>query len=306
MSRSSSTHDTLVYRLSQVLTKLNMGESLDPQDLAEEFGVNLRTIQRDLNVRFGCLPLVKSNGRYRLDEFHLGKLTLKDVEHFATLSGVGGLFPQMTTQFLKHVFDSGTNGVWEVNGHNYEDLRGKEAMFSAIEQSILDRHHVRFDYTNSQGLHKFHSQVEPYKLVNHKGIWYLAAWADGKVKSFAVSRMESLVTEQTSYELRPTVVQELANSDSIWLGEIRKKVLLRVNGKVARYFQRRNLLPHQQIEKEFDGGDIVVATSVAHADELLPIVRYWIPHVRILEPLEMQQQLECGLATYLDSAKEPQ
>ena len=50
-------HDTLVYRLAQMLVKLNQGEKLEPQALAEEFGVHLRTIQRDLNERFAYLPL---------------------------------------------------------------------------------------------------------------------------------------------------------------------------------------------------------------------------------------------------------
>lgn len=35
-----------------MLVKLNQGEKLDPESLAQEFGVNLRTIQRDLNERF--------------------------------------------------------------------------------------------------------------------------------------------------------------------------------------------------------------------------------------------------------------
>lgn len=39
-------HDTLVYRLAQMLVKLNQGEKLDPQDPASEFGVTLRTITR--------------------------------------------------------------------------------------------------------------------------------------------------------------------------------------------------------------------------------------------------------------------
>ena len=84
MSRTAGVHDTLVYRLSQVLTKLNLGESLDPQALANEFGVTLRTVQRDLNVRFACLPLVKSDGRYRLEQTQLGRLTTKDIERFHT------------------------------------------------------------------------------------------------------------------------------------------------------------------------------------------------------------------------------
>ena len=53
---TASFHDTLVYRLAQMLVKLNQGEKLDPQELASEFGVNLRTIQRDLNVRANSDP----------------------------------------------------------------------------------------------------------------------------------------------------------------------------------------------------------------------------------------------------------
>ena len=56
---AAGSHDTLVYRLAQMLVKLNQGERLDPQALADEFGVNLRTIQRDLNERFAYLPLEK-------------------------------------------------------------------------------------------------------------------------------------------------------------------------------------------------------------------------------------------------------
>jgi predicted DNA-binding transcriptional regulator YafY len=63
----SDNHDTLVYRLAQVLVKLNQGEKLNPHSLATEFAVNLRTIQRDLNERFADLPLQKVEGHYRLD-----------------------------------------------------------------------------------------------------------------------------------------------------------------------------------------------------------------------------------------------
>lgn len=299
MNRSAGVHDTLVYRLSQVLTKLNQGESLDPQSLAAEFGVNLRTIQRDLNVRFACLPLVKSGGRYRMDEAHLGKLTIKDIEQFASLSGVSGLFPQLTDRFLRGVFDSANSNAWLVKGHHYEDLRGQTDLFAELEWAIVDHHHVQFTYNKALGQSKFHSQVEPYKLVNHKGIWYLAAWDNDRLKSFSVSKVDALRSEQTTFFSRPNVEGELASSDSIWLGASRQRVLLRVSGQVAGYFTRRKLIPNQLIEKELNGGDILVSTTVVHADEVLPVIRYWIPHVRILEPLEFQQQLEAGLADYL-------
>ncbi len=71
---SNNHHDTLVYRLAQMLIKLNQGEKLEPQALAEEFGVNLRTIQRDLNERFAYLPLEKTDGYYHLNTAFLGKI----------------------------------------------------------------------------------------------------------------------------------------------------------------------------------------------------------------------------------------
>ena len=49
--RSPADHDTLSCRLSQILLRLNQGECLRPTQLAQEFGVSLRTIQRDLGHR---------------------------------------------------------------------------------------------------------------------------------------------------------------------------------------------------------------------------------------------------------------
>lgn len=297
--RHARTHDTLVYRLSEVLTKLNQGESLDPQALADEFGVNLRTIQRDLNVRFAGLPLIKANGRYKMDEGHLGKLTIRDIERFAAFTGVSGLFPEMRGQFLKEVFASNANDAWLVKGHHYEDVRERRAMFVALEQAIVQKHTVQFRYCKTNGDTRVRIAVEPYKLINQKGIWYLAAWDDGRLKSFAISRIEALLVDEESFVPRMQVDKELADSDGIWLGEVRHRVLIQVSSQVATFFRRRNLVPNQVIEKETAGGAILVASTVVHIDEILPIIRYWIPHVRVLEPPHYQQILEQGLADYL-------
>ena len=294
-------HDTLVYRLSEILTKLNMGESLDPQALADEFKVTLRTIQRDLNVRFTCLPLVKTGGRYRLQDAKLGKLTIKDLEQFASLSGVAGLFPKLSERFFRGVFDSDQKSAWMVKGHNYEDLRGREPLFADLERAVNEHRHIDFSYTNSKGEFKTYADLEPYKLINQKGIWYLAACANDTLKSFSVTRIEAFQLKNSTFAPQLTVKDELLRSDSIWLGATRQRVVLQINSEVATYFKRRNLVPNQVIETELDSGDLLVVTDATHSDEVLPIVRYWIPHIRILEPAEFQQQMESSLAAYLNA-----
>ncbi len=169
MSKELAEHDKLAYRLTQILVKLNDGEALDPVALASEFGVHPRTIQRDLNTRFASLALKRVDGRYQLDPAHLGKLNFSDIEHFANLAGVRGLFPKLTGNFMRELAARNSQGALLVNGYHYEDLRGKEGMFSQLEQAIKTHQRIEFDYLKPEG-RKSYAIIEPYKLINHSGI----------------------------------------------------------------------------------------------------------------------------------------
>jgi predicted DNA-binding transcriptional regulator YafY len=296
---TTDNHDTLVYRLAQILVKFNQGEKLDPQALAEEFGVNLRTIQRDLNVRFAYLPLQKNGGRYHLDPAFLGKLSTRDIERFAGLAGVRGLFPSLSDDFLRDIFDTRIQSALLVKGHHYENLAGKEAAFRQLEQAIIARCHVTFDYAKDEGT-KHYTSVAPYKLMNHKGIWYLAARDGGKVKTFSFTKIEHLRLLGTHFAADPDIDKTLAEEDGIWLGEDKKEIVLKIASEVAGYFKRRRLIANQVIEKELEDGGLIVSAKVGHLNQVLPIVRYWIPHIRIISPEYLQAEIEKGLAEYLN------
>jgi predicted DNA-binding transcriptional regulator YafY len=246
---STANHDTLVYRLAQMLVKLNQGEKLDPQALADEFGVNLRTVQRDLNERFAYLPLIKTGGRYHLEPTFLGKLSTRDIERFASLAGVRGLFPSLSDDFLRDIFDTRIQSALLVKGHHYESLAGKETQFRQLEQAIVARHHVSFDYQKDAGT-KHYPSVAPYKLVNHKGIWYLAGRDADRLKTFAFGKIDHLHRLDSQFDPDPAIDKTLAEEDGIWLGEEKKEIVLKVASAVAGYFKRRKLIANQIIEKE--------------------------------------------------------
>lgn len=178
-----SDKDTYGYRLVQILKKLNQGEKLDPKALAEEFDVNLRAIQRDLNERFAFLGLVKTDGRYHMPLTNLGKLNLRDVERFASLAGVKGLFPSLNDDFLRELFNSQLQSALLVKGPSYEDLGSKEVFFHQLEDAILESRYVTYTYEKAEGI-KTYTNIAPQKLVNHDGVWYLAALDSGKLKAF--------------------------------------------------------------------------------------------------------------------------
>ena len=298
---TSDSHDTLVYRLAQMLVKLNQGERLDPRSLAEEFRVNLRTIQRDLNLRFAYLPLQKTDGRYHLDPTYLGKLSTKDIERFAGLAGVSGLFSSLSGELLRDIFDVRLQGTMLVKGHHYEDLAGKAQLFRTIEEAIVARLHVAFEYTKPEGLKRY-SGVSPYKLINSKGIWYLAAKDDDKLKAFSFSKIQRLHALDSKFDWEPGVDAQISREDGIWLSESKQKVMLKVNHEVAGYFKRRSLIPNQVIEKEFEDGCLLVSARIGHPNQIIPIIRYWIPHIRVISPVTMQSEVNKGLVEYLNCA----
>lgn len=296
---NTNNHDTLVYRLSMMLVKLNQGEKLDPQALADEFGVNLRTIQRDLNERFAYLPLEKTNGRYHLDPVFLGKLSTRDVERFASLAGVRGLFPSLSDDFLRDIFDTKIQSALLIKGHNYEDLAGKESAFRQLEQAIISRHHISFDYLRD-GSSKPYASIAPFKLMNHKGIWYLAARDGDKLKTYSFSKIETLRILDTQFAPDASIDRTLAEEDGIWLGEEKREIVLKIDREIASYFKRRKLIANQVIEKELEDGGIIVSAKAGHTNQVLPIVRYWIPHIRIISPEGLQEELAQVLRGYVD------
>jgi predicted DNA-binding transcriptional regulator YafY len=296
---ASDNHDTLVFRLAQMLVKLNQGEKLDPRSLAEEFGVNLRTIQRDLNVRFAYLPLQKTEGLYHLDPTFLGKLTTRDVERFACLAGVRGLFPSLSDDFLRDIFDTRMQSALLVKGHNYEDLTGKETLFRQLEQAIIARRHIAISYTKDESSKKYVS-LAPHKLMNHKGIWYLAARDDDKLKTFTFTRIENLRILDSHFTSDPGVDKLLTEEEGIWFGEEKKEIVLKIAREVAGYFKRRRLIANQVIEKELEDGGLIVSAKVGHPNQVLPIVRYWLPHIRVISPEGLQAEMEMAMREYLD------
>lgn len=286
-------HDKTAVRLAQILLKLNQGEKLDPRQLAEEFRVTLRTIQRDLLERFSYLPLQKDNGQFYLEAYYLGKLNTQDVERFACLTGIKALFPTLKDDFLRELFDSRISQAYLVKGHHYEDLSRKSHEFKQLEQAILQHRWIQFMYKEKS------YRAQPYKLVNHKAIWYLAAVTDEQLKAFSFSQLQRVVIECEIFTHDPKIHNTITNEDSIWFAENKREIVLKVDSSVAHYFQRRDLLPNQQIDKTLEDGSLIVSSRIAHDHQILPLIRYWLPNVEVISPNEMRLNLLQALRDYL-------
>lgn len=297
---SLTAHDTIAYRLTEILLRLNAGQALEPQQLAEEFNVHERTIRRDLNERFAFIGLEKKDDCYTLARTRLGTFSLQDVQRFASLAGLQGMAPRLSTEFLKDILDNSAQSALLVRGQSHEDIRSKEHELAQLKQAIQGRHLVSFEYSKPDGARKS-VQVAPYKLVLQDGVWYLQATDAGKIKSYAVARLDRLLVSLDTFTPEPATVDYLGGEDSIWLNVEKSEVLLKIAPPAAAYFQRRQLIGSQKIEKALADGSLIVSGLIAHPNQILPVVRYWMPCIRIISPEGLQADLNQQLKAYLEA-----
>jgi predicted DNA-binding transcriptional regulator YafY len=297
----STKHDSsLAFRLSDILRQLNSGAVLDPQILAEQFNTSPRTIHRDLTERLAFLELHKTEaGLYRLpNKLKLGQLSSEHLIQFAKMAGVSKLFASLNHAFVQKLLREHVNSPLLVKGHQYEQLAGKEMLFSELEKAIRDCKQITFSYQKESRI-KEYTDAQPYKLVNHAGVWYLAAVDQGQLKAYTYSKIQTLSVSNTAFIRDPLHEDMLQQEDSIWLNPNKTEVVLSVAKPAAHYFERRNLVPAQIIDKRLKDGGLIISGKVAHPNQILPIVRYWIPNVRIISPKELQPMLEAELRGYL-------
>ena len=297
MAKISEKSGQLAERLAKLLVKLNNGVHLDIKTLASEFNVSERTIIRDIG-RLESTELVlqrDAQQRYYLATHSIGVFKQKDLRSFARISGIQNLYPNLTTSFLTKLLDR-EQLTYEAKGYAHEDASKFEHLLKMFSEAIEKNQQIGFLYNHEPRV------VEPYRLIHHHGSWYLAAVRKGKLLTYRVSRIARSYQqhELSTFEPNPDILKQLEDENTIWFGQEKSEVILKVHADVVLHFMQRQLLPEQELVKTLEDGGILVSSKISHAMQLLPLVRYWIPHVEIVSPEHLQNELEAGLKEYLE------
>lgn len=301
MARSA--HEALVRRLALLLLRLSRGEPLETAALARELGVDARTLQRDLRERLSFLPLAREGRRWRLQAAHAGRLSTRDIGQLAALAAVRGAL--QADDLLRELFAARVQGAFlAAGGAAAPGPVPPEAvphpLAAALEGAIVAHRRIAFTLHKDAGPQAY-AGVEPYRLLRHKGAWYLAARDAGQFKTFSLQRMAALQVGPEGFEPDAATERAVADDDALW--QARERIVLAVSAQAAPHLRQQPLLHTQVIEHEGEDGSMVVSLQAVHASRLLPLVRWWLPHLRILAPEAWQAELEQALQDYLADAE---
>ncbi|MCV3384782.1 WYL domain-containing protein [Campylobacter lari] len=283
--------DKLSTRLVAILQYLNNGERFSLEELAQEFNVSIRTIQRDLHDRLAFIPIKKENGKYFLESYVLGKLSFKDIQNFAILSGIDKLYPSLDKEFLNDLLNEKINKAFLVKTQNYETL--DREIFEKLSAAIIANHPIKFHYKDKN------RHVNPYKLINIENIWYLLADESDTLKTFTFSKITRLYIEKKeNFTLKEDFLKQIQKNQSNWISKDNKEAILKLDKKAKEYFLRKNALAKYECIDE-DENFIYIKAFYTYDDELLNLIRYWIPYIKIQKPLALKEKLFEQLNAYM-------
>ncbi|WP_404300069.1 helix-turn-helix transcriptional regulator [Alicycliphilus denitrificans] len=288
--QADSKGEKLAQRLSGILARLHQGEALDKHQLAQQFDVDVRTIERDLGQRLRGIAERNGEGLWQLTRTARDTIPAKRLHDYARVAGTEHLFPDPSLRYLLEQLETPEpRRTTHVQPTPHEDLRAQSPLFTQLQAAIEQHCECHFTYKAKP------RHAQPYRLIHKSGVWYLAAEEAGRLKNFSVALIEDLQVHEASRFVPKRAHKDYIDAkDDVWFTEGTTEVLLRVAPEVAHYFARRQLLPRQQQRADSDGS-LLVTTHINHINQLLPVVRYWLPEVRIVRPVEWHEALLDGL-----------
>lgn len=199
-------------RLTAILIHLQTKRVVKAQELADRFGVSLRTIYRDVrSLEEAGVPIGAEAGvGYFLEDYHLPPVMFSQNEASALLFGAK-LVDQYTDGSVREAFESALYKIKSVlkrgEKDHLDDLSGQIAVqraasavsgsgtvLSTIQAAIVARHRLRMVYQRQYATDT-EREIEPIGLLHYGVGWHLIAWCHLRqaYRDFRTDRIVHLV-----------------------------------------------------------------------------------------------------------------
>lgn len=299
-------YDKILTRLTIILSRLNDGEALSVKALSEEFNVSERTVQRDFNERLTSFPVYQDKKKWKMQEgFRIEKST--SVEDAVVLDimqklieGAGEKFSTKADKLLSKIKNDSLNPIYAKL--DMEDIGDKLREVEQLERAIKQKKELTCVYSTEE--YTKNLTLKPLKIVNYEGFWYLVALDGSKdeLRKYYLKSIKNITLLDRNFESNAKLDSLLDNSISIWFDHTVEpyRVTLNIAKEVAKYFQRKPISKTQKIESVYKDGSVDVSVEITNDMEIILLVKYWVPHIKVIEPAEIQASIELELSKYIN------
>ena len=310
-----------VIRQWKILKRIEAGRYTTSQDLADEHGVTERTIRRDIEaLQEAGFPLYdeRADGRkiWRLVEGYKQRLTqtfslaelsalyfsknlmsflggapfAQDLE--AAFAKIREALPARSLPYLERIQE-----LFSARPDPWKDYSRKQDVIVALIDATLHQKQAKIGYFSFNSRRSKSYTVDPYRLVYYHGGLYLYARAHeyGEVRTFAVERVEKIEVREEGFEVPADFnVSEYGRGAFGITGGEPQTVEILVEPPMSAYIRERVWHESQELEDRPDGS-VLLRMSVAPGFELKSWIKGFLPHIQVLKPTALREEIAADL-----------
>ena len=120
-----------------------------------------------------------------------------------------------------------------------------------------------------------------------------------KFKKFHLKSIKDIRQSGDKFELSSELDERVKAMNSAWANlEAPKIARLLLAPEVAKYFERK---PHakQRITGQDSDGSVEIEIEFTHIMEIKPLIYYYLPFIKVLEPKELVDEVKKDVSEYL-------
>lgn len=295
-----------INRLFEIIYILLEKENVTAKELAEHFGVSVRTIYRDIDVLSRSnIPIYTNQGKgggiNLLDNFILDKSLISEDEQNQILFALQSLEKlnvnneKMLLDKMSILFNKATRDWIEIDFSSWKTDSAQNEIFNKIKETILNKKVVEITYFNSYGEENIR-QVEPLQIWFKDKSWYIKAFCRLKqdYRIFKIARIRDIKILDEHFERNlPVEKEEKTKFKVISLKlEISKKMTYRVYDE----FEKENISKNEN-------GDFIVKVKYPENEWVYGYILSFGEYVKVLSPEYakniIKKRLEKTIKNYL-------
>ena len=270
-------------------------EPKSTKQIADALGLNVRTIQRDLNEILAFNGAVKKGRLWSVDKSEFdpnneNQIVLSVLDKMA--KNVGAEFYSKAHGLLKGISEGLNHPIFV--SLSAEKLEKKDIeLIENLESVIASRNEIELLYFSKT--HK----LSPIKIALFDGFWYLLAMAGEKLKKFHLKSIKEIKILPSKFKIDESLENRIKSANSAWFDPEKSFIVrLWIDKVVKKYFERKPL-PNQQIMCENEDGSIEIEVQVTHIMEIKPLVFYYLPHIKVIEPSSLADDILAEMERYI-------
>lgn len=296
-------YDKALFRYTQIIAKLYGGAKLSNVELAKEFQVSTKTIQRDFSKLVLMFPVFQEKKLWQLEnDFEFKEnLSIEDDITLKLLLQVSKSFDKSFSKradkLLSRIDDNIDSPIY--TKIELEDISNKLTEISQLESAINSQNKIKFSYLKDD--YYYDVIVEPYKIVNFDGFWYLISKKNGNLRRYYLHNIFDIEILEVKFRKSKKMEELISNAINIWFDETDSfEVELMIDSSIKKYFMRKPISKSQRL-KEFDEDDnMIVTLNITNEKEIIPIVKYWLPNIKVLKPIGLNEKIQEEVKKFLD------